>query len=189
MQVKVEQRLVIAAASRAQQPPPERGQLLPSWAQLPMMVLCHLPKMPQTQFCDDGQDLRRHCEQRSCHASVQAGGVPRDHERVIHHLDGELTWQKARGRRRASAPGMFLTSPLPPFRVPEMNVDQQKWAAAGALAGRWIECQPQLAMFLHDFRGRMRPVGVGDLRQQSQQSPVELMHKVQTRAANPFGRG
>jgi hypothetical protein len=35
----------------------------------------------------------------------------------------------------------------------------------------------------------MRPVGVGDLRQQSQQSPVELMHKVQTRAANPFGRG
>lgn len=189
LQMQVVQRLPVVAARRAQEPTPERAQVLPSRAQVLMAVIRDVPQLAQPELRNDVGNLVGHGEESSGKSGVLPGRAAGDDERVSREVHGRLAQKQAHRARRPAVPRRFILRPLPPGRVPELDVREQKRALTHPPAGRAIQTQPQISMHPHHLGHGARAVLACDLRHLLYEHFVELVNELEAGAAGPRGDG
>jgi len=189
MAKEIVQRFWIFATRGIEERLPKRVQVLPTRSQTAMVMAGKVPQVPETQRGDDLADLGGHSEERGGHSGIYAGGVPGEHERLIHDLDSQFGREQTRWTRRAGDPDLLASSPLPPAGIAIVDVCQQEWALAGSRPGRCVQREPGTPMGTHELWQRTRAVQSGAERQQLEESFVELAHQGQAGAALPCRGG
>ena len=185
MQMQVVQRLAIVAASRAQEPTPERTQMLPPRAQMLMAVIGHVPQLAQPQLCNDAGNLVGHCKERSSESGVLPGGAPRNDKRIPHQLDGRLAQEQAHRARCTAVPRRLVLRMLPPGGVAELNVREQERAMTRQLACGAIETHPKIPVHPHHLGHGAAVVLACGLRQLLDEQLVEFMNEFEEGATSP----
>lgn len=185
LQMQVVQRLHVVAACRAQESTPERAQVLPSRAQMLMAVIRDVPQLAQPELRNDVSNLVRHGEESSGKSGVLPGRAAGDDESISRELDGGLTQKQAHRARRPAVPRRFILRPLPPGRVPKLDVRKQKRALTRPTAGRAIQTQPKISMHPHHLGHSALAVRACDLRHLLYEHFVELVNELEAGATGP----
>ena len=188
VQMQVVQCLDVIAAGGTQKPSPERAQMIPSGAQVLMVVIRNEPQVAQTQLRNDPDNVIGHCKQRRCEARVLPDGAPSDDERISHQLNCALTGEQAHRCCRPTLPRRVALRSLPPGLVSEVDVGEQKRTSARPPACRRIQRYPKIAVYPHHLRQRARIAFPDHLRCFNNEPLVEFMNELEARAARP-GRG
>src|SRR6185312_16356072 len=92
VQLHVVQCLDVVAASGTQKPSPEGAQMIPSRAQVLVVVIRNEPQVTQAERCNDTGDRIGHREQGGGKPGILPGGEPGDDERISHQLNRPLAW-------------------------------------------------------------------------------------------------
>lgn len=185
MQMQLVQRLAIVAARRAQEPAPERAQVLPSWAQVLMVVIGHVSQLAQPELCNDAGDLFGHGEERSSKSGVLLGGVPGNDERIPHQVDGRLAREEAYRAGWAAMPRRVVLSALPPGGIAELDVREQKRTLTRPLTCWAIETDPKIPVHPHHLGHGVVAVLACSLCQLFDEQLVELMNELEAGASGP----
>ena len=188
VQLQVVQCLDVIAACSAQKPPPERAQMIPSRAQLLMVVKRNESQMAQAELRNDSGHLLGHCKQGRGEARVLPGGVPGDDERISHQLNRELAGEQARRCCRPTLPRSVALRSLPPCLVSEVDVSEEKRTLARPLACGCIQSDPKVAMYPHHLRQCARVALSDNFRRLHDEPLVEFVDELETGAARPGRR-
>ena len=188
VQMQVVQCLDVIAAGGTQKPSPERAQMIPSGAQMLMVVIGNEPQVAQTQLRNDPDNVIGHCKQRRCEARVLPGGAPSDDERISHQLNCALTGEQAHRCCRPTLPRRVALRSLPPCLVSEVDVGEQKRTSARPPACGRIQRYPKIAVYPHHLRQRARIAFPDHLRRLRNEPLVEFVNQLETGSARP-GRG
>lgn len=185
LQMQVVHRFPIVAARRVQEAAPERAEVFPSWAQVLMVTIGNVPQLAHPELCDHVGDLVRHGKESSGKSGVLPGRTPGDDERIPCEVDGRLAQKQARRARRSSMPSGVISCPLPPSRVPELDVRKQKWALTRPQACRAIQTRPKIPMHSHHLGHGALAVLACDLRYLFYEMLIELVNELEAGAARP----
>jgi hypothetical protein len=185
--MQLKKRLVVIASGSAQKPSPKRRQMLPSRAQLMMLVLCDVAELAQAQLRYNAGDVFGHREQGSGDAGVESGDVPGDKQRIAHQFDGEPAREHADRSERTSVPRGFTLRSLPPWRIPELDIREEKRAATRAPLSRRIQRSPKGSVGAHYLGRGVLAVFSRRLRHELDVSFVELVDELEAWAARPRG--
>ena len=185
--MQFKKRLVIVASRGAQKPSPERSQVLPSRAQVMMLVLCNVAELAQAQLRHNAGHFFGHREQGSGDACVEPGDVPGDKQRIAHQLDGKAAREHADRSERATVRGGFTLRSFPPRWIPELNISEQKRTATRAPLSRRIQRQPKSSVRPEDLGRGVLATLSRRLRHERDISLVELVYELEAGAARPRG--
>lgn len=186
--MQLKKRVLVIASSGAQKSTPERSQVLPSRAQLMMLVHCDVAQLPQPELRHNARNVFGHREQGSGDLGIQPRDVPSDNQGIAHQLDGESAREHAAGGERTSVPRGLPPCPFPPCRIAELNISEQKRAATRASLSRRIERQPKSPVRPYDFGRGVLAVLSRRLHHELDVSLVELVYELEASAARPRGR-
>lgn len=169
---------------------PEGGQLLPARPQLSVVMSGQMPQVLQFERRHDAAHRGGHSEQDPRDLGAGSGRVPGDHQYLVHDLYGKLEGKQARGARGPRLPAVLSARPLPPLRTSELDVGEQKGAAARPFSGRVVKRQPCAAMGMYKIGGYVFAISRRTPGQQLEKPLVEFAHQLQTGRALPLrGRG
>lgn len=185
LQMQVVQRFAVVAASRAQEPTPERAQVLPSRAQMRMVVIRDVLQLAQAELCNDVGDLVRHGKESGGKPGILPGRVPGDDKCISREVDSRLAQKQAHRGRRPTVPRQVILRPLPPGRVPELDVREQKRALTRPPACRAIQTQPKIPMHQHHLGHGALAVLACYLRHLLYEKFVELVNKLEAGTTGP----
>ncbi len=183
--LQVVQCLDVIADRGTQKPPPQRAQMIPSRAQLLMVVIRNEPQVAQAELRNDWGNLLRHCKEGRGEASVLPGGAPGDDKCISHQLNCHLTREQASRTRRSTLPRVIALRSLPPCLVSEMNIGEEKRTSARPPACGRIQSYPQITVYPHHLRQRARVAFSDHLRRLHDEPLVEFVNKLETGAARP----
>lgn len=186
VQMQVVERLAIIVARRTEKPAPERAQVLPPWAQLLMVVVGDLPHVSQAKLRNDAGDSLRHRKQGSGEPGVLPRGVAGNEERIPHQLDGRPAREQAHRAGRPAVPRRVVLRPLPPGRVLEVDVHEQKWTLTCPLACGAFQTHPKIPVHAHHLWQRAPIVFSGSIRHLLYKQFVELVNELKAGAAGPM---
>jgi hypothetical protein len=185
LQMQVVERFAVVATCRTQEPTPERAQVLPSRAQVLMVVIREVPQLAQPEFRNYVGDLVRHGEESRGKSGVLPSRIPCDNERIPREVDGRLAQKQAFRARRPAVPRRVILRPLPPGRVPELDIRKQKWALTCSPACRATQTPPEIPMHPHHLGHGAFAVLACDLHHLLYEQFVELVNELEARAAGP----
>lgn len=185
VQLQVVQRLAVITTRSAQEPPPERAQVLPSRPQVLMTLLGDPSQMMQAELRHDAGNLIGHREHGSGEPRVLSRSRPGDEERIPHQLDGGLARKQAYRGELPAVPRSIVLRTLPPSRISELNVRKQKRTFARPAACRAIEAHPKVAVHPHHLRQHALAVFPRGLRRLRNEPLIEFVNELEARAAIP----
>lgn len=183
--MEVVQRLPIVAARRIQEAAPERAQVLPSRAQVLMVVIRDVPQLAQPELRNDVGDLLGHGKEGCGKSSVLPSRVPGEVERIPRELDGRLAQKQTNRARRSAVPSQVMLRPLPPGRVPELDVRKQEWALTCQPARRAIQTHPKIPVHPHHLGHGALTALARNLRHLLYEQFVELVNELEARTTAP----
>lgn len=185
--MQLKKRLLVIASGSAQQPAPERDQVLPSRAQVPVLVLCYVAELAQAELRHNAGDVFGHREQGCSGAGVESRDGPSDNQRIAHQLDGEAAREHADGGERTCLPRGFALRSFPPGRIAELDISEQKRAATRAPLSRRLQRLPKGSVRPHDLGHGVLGVFSCRLRYELDVSLIELVYELEAGAARPWG--
>lgn len=185
VQMQVVQCLDVIPARGTQKPSPERAQMIPSRAQMLMVLIRNEPQVAQAELRNNSGNLLRHCKQGGGEAGVLPGGAPGDDEGISHQLNCHLPREKAPKARWSTLPRVVALRSLPPCLVSEVNIGEEKRTSARPPACGRIQSHPQVAVYPHHLRQRARVAFSDHLRRLHDELLVEFVNELETGAAGP----
>jgi hypothetical protein len=188
MQMQVVQCLDVIATRGTQKPSPERAQVIPSRAQVLMVVIRNEPQVTQAELRNDTRDLIRHGKQCRGETRVLPGSAPSDDERISHQLDRPPARKQMHRPIWPALPRGVALRSLPPRLVPEVNVGEQKRTSARLPACRRIQGYPKVPVDPHRIRQGTGIALPDHFRRLRNEPLVEFVNELETGAARP-GRG
>jgi hypothetical protein len=178
VQMQVVERLAVVAAHRTQEAAPERAQVLPSRAQVLMAVIGYVPHVAQAKLRNDAGDPLRHREQGSGEPGVLSGRVAGNEERIPRQLDRRPAREQAHRAGRPAVPRRVALRALPPSRVPELEVHEQKRTLTCPLACGAVQTHPKIPVHPHYLGQRMPIVFPGSIRHLLYKQFIELVNEL-----------
>lgn len=185
VQMQVLQCLAVIATRGTQKPSPERAQVIPSRAQVLMMVIRNEPQLTQAELRNDTRDLVRHRKQRGGKARVLPGGVPSHHEGIPHQLNRALARKQAHRASGSALPRGVALRSLPPRLVPEVDVREQKRTSTRLPAATRTQSYPKIPVDPHRGRQGARLAFSDHFRRLINEPLVEFVYELETGAARP----
>jgi hypothetical protein len=185
MQMQVVERLAVIADRRSQEPAPERAQVLPSRAQVLVALIGYAPHVAQAELRNDAGDPLRHREQRTGEPGVLSGSVAGNEERIPRQFNSRPAPKQAHRAGRPAVPRGVAVRALPPGRVPELEVPEQKRTLTCPPACGAVQTRPEILVHPH-YLGQRMPVAFSrSIRHLFYKQFIELVNELKAGVDGP----